>query len=136
MGAACETRDGHFLNSGSESVKTSIRTTAAAAAILFVSGSAAQEPDYYDEISEWVFEPCMEVAAAFVVDHISAENRDLGTSRKLLAESLMLKQRGKMEEAVAIFLQGGAERWEDRRQMYPSMLRICLNGILREDRMR
>ena len=94
----------------------------------------AQEPDYHEELTEWVFEPCMEVAAAFVVEHISTENRGLGANRKSLAEGMMVSQRKRMKEVVDSLMQTGAglENWEDRREMYPSMLRICLNGILRE----
>lgn len=88
------------------------------------AGSAAAQSALHDEIVEWVFEPCMEVAAALDVGSMDRESVELGIKREHIAE-LMLASRDAAIRDVVRKMKAGAT-WEERRAAYPVMLRMCV----------
>ena len=104
-----------------------MRTIIAALAIagLMGTGSAAAQSALHNEIVEWVFEPCMEVAAALDVKSMDRESVELGIKREHIAE-LMLASRDAAIRDVVRKMKAGAT-WEERRAAYPVMLRMCIS---------
>ena len=111
-----------------------MRKTMMAAAILVGIASnalAGEVDDYYAELVEWSFKPCIAVGAALGVTGFDQESRDLGMKREHVAQ-LMLAERHKAIRELAETLAGGKKdpTWEQRRGMYPPILRICLKPYL------
>ena len=94
-----------------------------------VWGGSAFASDQVSELNEWVFEPCMEVAAAFAVGDYDQESRDLGIGRKHIA-ALMLESRQHAIEEVSAKMKAGAS-WDDRKAVYPVLLKLCLAEFMK-----
>ena len=106
------------------------RRIALAAALLIAPVALAQEQDNHAELIEWVFAPCMEVAAALDVGDLDAERLGLGISRKHIAE-IMLASRDAAIRDVSGKMKADAT-WEDRRALYPTLLKLCLAQFIQE----
>ena len=105
-----------------------MRTTITALAFIGLIGTSAvsaQDSALHEELVEWVFEPCMEVAAALDVESMDRESVDLGIKREHIAE-LMLASRDAAIQDLARTMKAG-ETWEERRAAYPVMLRVCIS---------
>lgn len=93
-----------------------------------ILGAAASHPaqaaDYKAEITQWVIEPCMEVAAALDVKKYKAETVEMGVKRTHIAK-LMVASREAAISQLAGKMKASAT-WEDRRAVYPMMLKVCL----------
>ena len=99
---------------------------------LFSLAASDQSPQeiYYQELIEWVFEPCMEVAQALDVKDMDEKTMNLykeqGVTRTVGA-SLMLAIRERELRALAERLSSGTARtWDERKLLYPGLLRTCL----------
>ena len=101
-----------------------IQVTAALAAAALAASTPARAADYHAEIIEWVFEPCMEVAAALDVDGMDQESRDLGIKREHIAELMLASRDSAIRDMTSNMNPGTA--WEDRRATYPALLRMCI----------
>ena len=84
----------------------------------------AQDRDIHAEVVEWVFEPCMEVAAAIDIDELDKETIDLGIRREHIAQ-LMLASRDAAIRELTDKMKANVT-WEERRAAYPPLLRFCL----------
>lgn len=100
------------------------RRTVLAAVLVAAPVSLAQADDNHAELIEWVFAPCMEVAAALDVGELEQDQLDLGIKREHIAE-LMLASRDAAIRKVSGKMKAGAT-WEVRRAAYPVLLRHCL----------
>ena len=58
---------------------------------LFSLAASAQAPEeiYYQELIEWVFQPCMEMATALEVKNMDQETRDIGLTRAMVAKVML-----------------------------------------------
>lgn len=83
--------------------------------------------DFYTELIEWVYGPCMEVGAASSVASFSQESKNLGIKRSQVAR-LMLASREKAIRQFAETLASGNKNptWEQRREFYTPMLELCI----------
>ena len=88
------------------------------------AGASAQDSQVYEELVEWVFEPCMGVAAAIDVDDVDSESINMGIKRAHIA-MLMLASRDSAIREVSDVMKSGTS-WEERRAVYPVLLRQCL----------
>ena len=61
-------------------------STMMAAASMAAPVALAQAQDNHAELVEWVFAPCMEVAAALDVGALEQDQRDLGIKREHIAQ--------------------------------------------------
>ena len=109
-----------------------IRTTLAAALFALSNACMAQftAKDFHAEFIEWVYEPCMNVAAALTVHELDKEYLNAGIKRELLAKVLLNEKEPALQKLVK--KANANSRWEDRRQAYPTMLRMCLNTAMSE----
>ena len=100
------------------------------AALVFSCAATASasaqsgDEDLRDELIEWVFEPCMEVAAALDVGSMEQESIDLGIERKHISQMMLASRDSAIREVVGKMKSDAT--WEDRRGAYPIMLRLCL----------
>ena len=92
--------------------------------------STAQSADIHAEIIEWVYAPCMEVAAALAVGNLDKENVDLGIKRHQIA-TVMLESTDADIRDISKDLNAETP-WETRRAAYPLFLRFCLNTVMKE----
>ena len=106
------------------------RRIALAATLLAAPVALAQEQDNHAELIEWVFAPCMEVAAALDVGDLDSESRELGIERQHISQ-LMLASRDAAIREVSAEMKADAT-WEERRAAYPALLRLCLAQFIRE----
>ena len=97
---------------------------AATVALACAAGAFAQDVDPHAELLEWVFEPCMEVSAAFGVKDYEQDQIEMGVKREHIA-LLMLASRDSAIRDVATKMKAGTT-WEARRTAYPVLLRLCL----------
>lgn len=104
----------------------------ALAASMILAAPAAQAQDkadaYYAELMEWVFEPCLEVVvAAQVADTFDQEAIDLGMKRSHVAMLMLAERDHAIRDLAETFASGGKDpAWEERRAVYPILLRSCL----------
>lgn len=83
--------------------------------------------DFHAEVTEWVVEPCMEVAAALDVKKYKKESIDLGIKREQIAK-LMVASREAATRKLAGQMKADAT-WEARRAAYPIMLKLCVQQL-------
>ena len=104
----------------------------AAAAMLWPALAFADKADnYYAELVEWVYAPCMEVGAAAQVGSLDQEKKDLGVKRSQVAR-VMLASREKAIRELAETLASGKKNptWEQRRHFYAPFLEMCVRQQL------
>ncbi len=99
------------------------------------SASADKADEYYDELIEWVFKPCLAVSVALQVGDLDQESRDMGIGHSYLA-ALALADRQKAFREVAETLASGSKNpnWEGRRNIYAPLLRACLTPYLNKEK--
>ena len=92
----------------------------------------AQSSDdaFHAEITEWVTEPCMEVAAALGVKEVERDSVEMGIKRTHIAQ-LMVASRDSATRDLARKMRASAT-WEERRAAYPLMLEICLAQVRKD----
>ena len=120
-------------NPGSRAMRIAIGT-ALVAVLLASSGSYAEEQGIRADLIEWVFEPCMDVAAALEVGGLEESTRDSALGRKVLTQFLLVSRDASIREMSANLeaeIKPDA-KWQDLRVIYASMLRICLAQTLNE----
>lgn len=103
-------------------MKPSILSAGLAATAFASAPTLADDP--HAELIEWVFAPCMEVAAALDVGDLEQDQRDLGIKREHIA-LLMLASRDSAIREVSGKMKAGST-WEERRAAYPVLFRHCL----------
>lgn len=97
---------------------------AAATLALACAPAPASDTDLVAEATEWVFEPCMEVAAALDVADVSQDHRDMGIKREHLARVMLASREAAIQQVVAKMKASAS--WEARRAAYPVMLKLCI----------
>ena len=97
---------------------------AATLTLVPVTTMPAERKDIHAEVIEWVFAPCMDVAAAIGVDGLDEESIDLGIGRRHVA-MLMLAERDSAIRELTDKMKPNAT-WEERSAAYPALLRLCL----------
>ena len=95
-----------------------------ALAFLPVMSAPAADDDLHAEVLEWVFAPCMEVAAAVDVDGLDQESVDLGIGRRHIAQLMLASRDSAIRELTGKMNANAA--WEERRAANPALLRMCL----------
>lgn len=104
-----------------------IGTFLLAAALLWPASLYADDDDiYYQEVKQWVVEPCAQVGAALQVTTI--DRTDLTTLRESTAAALVIMQ-DETTRKLAAQIRFGDNTWESRRKGYPVMLRMCVEGM-------
>ena len=90
---------------------------------------------YYDELMQWVFEPCSEVAAALSVTAIDGSTMrnmiEIDNSkglRKGTAQYIASRKEAVARDMAAKFGKR-AQSWERRREGYPVLLKWCIQNI-------
>ena len=101
---------------------TAVLATATVA--LACNSASAAEPDLVAETTEWVFEPCMEVAAALDVKTYDREAIDTGVKRTHIAQVMLASREAAIQQVVSKMRAGTS--WEARRAAYPTMLKLCI----------
>lgn len=101
------------------------------AGLSYLTPVQADEELYYAELLEWVFQPCMEVGTALDVKDLDTESVELGIKREHIAMLMLADRDSKIRDLAATFA-GGSKNpsWEERRELYPSILRLCLSPFL------
>ncbi len=102
----------------------------AALAATLAFSTAAPATDIHDEIVEWVFEPCMEVAAALDVKSMKEEDVKLGVKREHIAQLMLASRDNAIRDVVAKMKAGTT--WNERRAAYPTILQLCLSKFTDE----
>lgn len=98
---------------------------AAATVALACNSASAAEPDLVAEATEWVFEPCMEVAAALDVKTYDRDTIDSGIKRTHIAQVMLASREAAIQQVVSKMRAGTS--WEARRAAYPTMLKLCIS---------
>ena len=104
------------------------KLVASLALVLFAFTVNAQEIDFHEELKEWVFRPCTEVQAALEAPKLDYESLEV-MGRSDWAEFFM----GFREEPIKEFgdnLGSQPNTWEQRAELYTTLLRICLSTVL------
>ena len=106
---------------------TKLAIAALAAFLPFSAIEPVRASDFTAEVTEWVIEPCMDVAAAIDVKSMKKSDLDLGIKREHIAK-LMVASREAATRDLAAKMRANAP-WENRRQAYPLTLKLCLAGL-------
>ena len=97
---------------------------------LSIAGiSNAQSKDIHSELTEWVFDPCMQVAAAIEVNIYDQETINSGVKRKHIAEIMLASRQSAISEAVKLMKKNAT--WKERSAAYPFMLKVCLGQFIK-----
>lgn len=113
-----------------------MRILFATAAAFWLTGGVAlahadKADDYYSELVEWAFVPCMAVGSAADLNAVDQEARDLGVKREHIAELMLASRETGIRELADKFASGtGNPDWAQRRGIYLSVLRLCLEPFL------
>ena len=104
-----------------------IATAITVSSVVLTSVADAEGVTIHDEVMEWVIEPCVQVAAAVGVKDMERESVDLGIKREHLAK-IMAASREQSAQAIVDLMKDDTT-WEERRAVYPTMLKMFLSQI-------
>ena len=112
-----------------------MKMLAAAIAVIAIltagSAHALTAEDYYNELVEWVFKPCIDVGSALGADELDQESVELGIKREHIAQIMLAERHNAISELAVTFANGKKNpTWEERRKVYPPILRMCLGPFL------
>ena len=95
------------------------------------TAQAQSVDDYYAELKEWVYGPCIEVGAALGVRGLDRAAREQGVKRQHVARFKLTRLEQDIRAAAETLASGkGSPDWEARRDSYPSPLISCIKEEL------
>ena len=99
--------------------------------VIIGTAQAQSVDDYYAELKEWVYGPCMEVAAALRIGKLSKGSREQGAGREGVALYMLTTDDQDIREAAKTLASGiGRPDWDVRKNIYPSLMRLCIKQQL------